>query len=124
MATTIGDGISVVALSAAFLGYYYLKHQERARRLEVLHQERLQAMDKGIPLPELELDPPSANRPPDPHIPLILGMILFAFGAGSMIALRLVQSAGLSAFWPIPLPVALMGAGLMLYYFLGAKQDR
>ena len=45
-----------------FLGYFYFKHAERPRRLEIIHAERLAAMDKGIPLPELPLDP--VKRPP------------------------------------------------------------
>ena len=66
MGHSIGDGIIVVALAAAFLGYIYLKFLERQRRLEILHQERVAAMEKGIPLPELPIDPPSA-QPGDPR---------------------------------------------------------
>jgi len=39
---------------AAFIGYRYLKHREGQRRLELIHAERLAAMDKGIPLPVLK----------------------------------------------------------------------
>ena len=42
----------VVALAAAFLGYFYLTHLDRRRRLEIVHEKRLAAMEKGIPLPE------------------------------------------------------------------------
>ena len=59
MGHTIGDGIIVTALAAAFVAYLYFKHIERQRRLEIVHQERLAAMEKGIPLPEFPLDPPS-----------------------------------------------------------------
>ena len=54
----LGDGLIVASLAAAFVAYCYFKHVERRRRLELVHQERLAAMDKGIPLPELPLDPP------------------------------------------------------------------
>jgi hypothetical protein len=30
----------------------------------------------------------------------------------------------LPALWPFPLPFALMGVGLMLYYFLAAERAR
>ena len=52
---------SVVALAAIAIAYLYFKHRERQRRLEVIHQERVAAMDKGIPLPELAIDPPSVT---------------------------------------------------------------
>src|SRR5215475_2350918 len=45
---SIGDGIIVAAIVAAFVAYFYLKNKTRLRRLEVIHQERLAAMDKGI----------------------------------------------------------------------------
>jgi hypothetical protein len=121
---SIGDAIIVVALAGAYLGYLYLKYRERLRRLEIVHQERLAAMDKGIPLPELPIDPPVVEKRPDPHVPLILGIVLMAFGAGSMIALSLVSDGGESVYWPLPLPVAMIGLGLMLYYFLAANRER
>jgi hypothetical protein len=57
------------------VAYLYFKHVERRRRLEIVHQERLAAMEKGIPLPELPLDPPRVPKPPDPGAPLIHGMV-------------------------------------------------
>jgi hypothetical protein len=42
----------------------YLTYRERQRRLEVLHQERIVAMEKGIPLPELPLE--RLKPTPDP----------------------------------------------------------
>jgi hypothetical protein len=121
---SIGDGIVVVALAALLFGYLYLKYREKQNRLEVIHLERLAAMDKGIPLPELPIDPPIAQKRPDPHIPLILGMVLLTFGAGSMIALALISSVENRAYWPLPLPLAMVGLGLMLYYFLAANRER
>jgi hypothetical protein len=124
MGYSIGDGIIVVALAGTLLGYLYLKYREKQRRLEIIHQERLAAMDKGIPLPELPIDPPIVQKRPDPHIPLILGIVLTTIGAGSMIALRLIYTVEERAYWPLPLPLAMVGLGLMLYYFLAARRER
>ena len=90
MGHTVGDGIIVAALAAAFVAYLYFKHIERQRRLEIVHQERLAAMEKGIPLPELPLDPPKVPKPPDPRAPLIHGIVWSALGGGAMLALRLI----------------------------------
>jgi hypothetical protein len=116
MAYSTGDGIVVAALTAGVVGYLYLRSQDRRRRMEIVHAERLAAMDKGIPLPE--------RRPPDPRAPLIIGIVLAAFGLGSMAALSLVDD--FRHAWPMPLPVALMGAGLALYYYLteGGQDSR
>ena len=85
---------------------------------------RLAAMEKGIPLPELPLDPAVFHNPPDPHVPLIIGIVLTAVGAGSMIALSLMLSGDNRTYWPVPLPLASIGLGLVLYYFLAGRGKR
>jgi hypothetical protein len=122
---SVGDGIIVAALAAAVVAYLYFRHIERRRRLELVHQERLAAMDKGIPLPELPLDPPKVPRPPDPRAPLIHGIVWSALGGGAMLALRLIEPLpDAPALWPLPLPLALLGIGLMLYYALASERPR
>ena len=54
---SIGDALIVVALVAGFIGYLYIKSLEKRRRLETIHAERVIAMEKGIPLPDLPLEP-------------------------------------------------------------------
>src|SRR5688572_19711960 len=107
MGHSIGDGIIVAAVAAAIVAYLYFKHVERRRRLELLHQERLAAMDKGIPLPELPLDAPKVRTPPDPRAPLIHGIVWSALGGGAVLALLLFPRADTQALWPLPLPIAL-----------------
>lgn len=122
MGHSIGDGIIVAALALGVLGYLFLKFQEKRRRLEVLHAERVMAMEKGIPLPELPLEPTASQmRPPDPHTPLIMGIVLTMFGIGSMAALLMVEQ--FRPVWPMPLPVAFIGIGLVLYYFLAGREQ-
>ena len=82
MGHTVGDGVIVTALAAAVVAYLYSRHIERRRRLEIVHQERLVAMEKGIPLPELPLDPPKVPTPPDPRATLIHGIVWSALGGG------------------------------------------
>jgi hypothetical protein len=53
MGHSIGDGIIVAAIAAAIVAYLFLKAGERQRRLEIIHQERVVAMEKGIALPDL-----------------------------------------------------------------------
>jgi hypothetical protein len=113
---TIGDGIVVLALVAAFLGYQYLKFRERQRYLEILHEERLAAMEKDIPLPELPIEPlfVKTAAPPDYRIGSLIGVVLLCFGLGSILMLWLIP--GFRSYWPAPLPVAFIGGGLMIAF--------
>ena len=118
MVHSVGDGIIVAVLAALLFGYLYLKYRTRIKRLELVHQERLHAMDKDFPLPELPMDPPKTPTPPNPYVPLILGIVLFMFGAGCMIALRFTVEQALQKLWITPLPVVLVGLGLILVHRL------
>jgi hypothetical protein len=122
MGHSLGDGIIVAALAAACVAYLYFKHVERLRRLEVIHSERLAAMEKGIPLPELPLDPPKIPRPRDPRALLIHGIAWTALGGGGVLALLLVVPSSGPALWPLPLPLAFLGVGLILFYALGTER--
>lgn len=125
MGHSIGDGIIVTALAAAVVAYLYFKHVERKRRLEIVHNERLAAMEKGIPLPELPLDPPSLTKPSDSRAPLIHGIAWLALGIGGMAALLLVGPVPDGpALWPLPLPMVTLGGGLVLYYALASDRTR
>jgi hypothetical protein len=121
---TVGDGLIVAAVAAVVIAYFYFRHIERRRRLEIAHQERLAAMDKGIPLPELPLDPPRIPKPRDPRAVLVHGIVWSALGAGAMIALRLFPGSNVTVLWPLPLPMVLLGIGLMLYYVLVTDRAR
>ena len=114
---SIGDGIVVLALVIAFLGYQYMKYRERQRTLEILHQERLIAIEKDIPLPELPLDPlfVKVERPTDFRVMLIIGVVLLSFALGTMLMLWLLPNG--RAFWAAPMPIGFIGGGLIFAYF-------
>ncbi len=86
MSATIGDGIEALALAGGIVGYLFVAHRSRQKKLEVIHEERMAAMEKGIPLPEFPLEQP---RRPDPTVVPILGMVLFTLSLGAMIVLAL-----------------------------------
>lgn len=118
---SIGDGIVVLALAAAFLGYLYLKFREKQHYLEILHAERLAAIEKDIPLPELPIEPlfVKTARPPDARVGALIGIVLLFFGLGSMLALWLLP--GLHAYWPAPLPVTFIGGGLLIAFSASSR---
>lgn len=124
MGHTLGDATIVAALVAGFVACWYFRHAERRRRLEAVHQERLVAMEKGIPLPEFPFDPPRVPQPPDPRGVLLHGIAWVSLGFGGMCALWLGPWPHVRALWPLPLPLALLGVGLMLYYALAGDRAR
>lgn len=107
---------------AFFLVLGYLNWRQHQRRLEMLHQERMAAIEKGLPLPEMpDLDgikPWTRSTKHYPNAVLVLGIILVAVGAGGMGAMALSPISQLHDFWSTPLPLALVGIGLLLYHFL------
>src|SRR5580704_12241594 len=125
MSYTVGDGTVVLALAAGVVGYVYVKHQTRRKRLEIIHQERLVAMEKGIPLPEFPLEPARNPRVIDPTGVLpILGTVLFSLSVGTMIVLYRTLEAAEHAFWVSPLPFAFLGVGLLTFHFLKRDDGR
>jgi hypothetical protein len=122
MSYTVGDGTVVLALAAGIVGYVYVQHQTRRKRLEIIHQERLVAMEKGIPLPEFPLEPTRNPQVPDPTGVLpILGTVLLSLSVGTMIVLYRTLEAAEHGFWVSPLPFAFLGVGLLTFHFL--KRD-
>jgi hypothetical protein len=123
MSATIGDGMTALALAGGIVGYIYVKHRSRQKRIEIIHQERMAAMEKGIPLPEFPLEPVRERHPPDQRILPILGTVLFTLSVGTMIVLALDLPAR-SHDWVAPLPFAFLGVGLIAFHFLQAKPGR
>ena len=122
MSYTIGDGMVTFALAGSIIGYLYMKHQSRQKRIEIIHQERMAAMEKGIPLPELPLEPARERRPPDPTVLPILGTVLLSLSVGTMIVLALILEAPSHGFWVSPLPFTFLGVGLIAFHFLKGQR--
>ncbi|MBV8833239.1 MAG: hypothetical protein JO108_28925 [Acidobacteriaceae bacterium] len=124
MSATIGDGMTALALAGGIVGYLYMKHQSRQKRLELIHQERLVAMEKQIPLPEFPPEPGQGPRPPDPNVIIILGMVLSSLSVGAMIVLYIVVPAPAHSLWISPLPIAFLGLGFIAFHLLQRESRR
>jgi len=123
MSYTIGDGSVVLALAAGIVGYIYVKQQARQKKIEIIHQERMAAMEKGIPLPEFPLEPSREHRQ-DPTVLPILGTVLLTLSIGTMIVLYLTLEAPEHGLWVAPMPFAFLGVGLVVFHLLQAKPGR
>jgi hypothetical protein len=118
MSATVGDGMVVLGLAAGFVGYSYVTHQSRKKRIEIVHEERMAAMEKGIPLPEFPMEPARNTREPDANVLPILGTVLLSLSVGAMIVLYRILDTAEHGFWVSPLPLTFLGAGLLAFHFL------
>ncbi len=121
MSNSVGDGLVMLALAAGVVGYVYVKQQSHRKRLEIIHQERLLAIEKGIPLPEFPLEPARDPHVSDQTVLPILGTVLFSLSVGTMIVLYRTLDASQHEFWVSPLPFAFLGVGLFAFHFM--KRD-
>lgn len=120
---SFADALIVLALTGAVVAWLYFRNKERQRRMEIVHQERLVAMEKGFPLPELPSEP--AKAPKSPRELLIHGVAWVAMGSGGALALRLTaMNINGTPAWPLPLPLLLLGLGLILVYALDGRRAR
>jgi hypothetical protein len=125
MSYSVGDGMVSLALAAGIVGYVYIKQEGRRKRLEMIHQERLAAMEKGIPLPEFPLEPEPNPRGSDPdNVIPILGTVLLSLSVGAMIVLYQTLAEDAHGFWVAPLPLAFLGVGFLTFHFLNRASSR
>ena len=125
MSATIGDGLEAFALAGGIIGYLFLKNRSRQQRMEIIHRERMAAMEKGIPLPEFPPEPAIEYRQGDPdHVIPIMGTVFSSLSLGAMIVLYWILPAGSHELWVTPLPLAFLGAGLVAFHFLKGKSGR
>jgi hypothetical protein len=124
MSYTIGDGMVALALAGGIVGYLYVTHRSRQKRIEIVHRERMAAMGKGIPLPEFPLEPAAKHREPDPTVIPILGTVLSSLSIGAMIVLYLNLPVPSRSMWVSPLPFTFLGVGLIAFHFLKGEPRR
>jgi hypothetical protein len=106
----------VPAVLIVFLAAAWMASRRRERMLEMIHQERKLAIEKGVPGPELPTLPVHGwhQQPFDPRRMLASGIVVTFVGNGTVAALILVGSPG----WPFGLIPSFMGVGMLLAYWL------
>ena len=120
-------GFIVVILVA-----WNLRNKRRLERLKIVHEERMKAMEKGVPLPEFpDLDDTETRRrigeslaasmaPKtwNPRWPLGVGALLIMGGVGTSVAMMLSGWELHNELWPFGLIGVFLGVGMFLYYAL------
>jgi len=118
--------IWIFGWAVLLLVVWHLRASRRERRMVLIHKERMLAMEKGIPLPEVPeyVDPPSmladavsATRL-NPRWPLGIGTISIFLGAGIGVALTLSGDEYHNQISSFGLIGVFLGIGLVLHYFV------
>jgi len=109
---------------------WHLQGKRRQRKEEWIHQERMKAMEKGIPLPELPAMEENGARKMgtwngaiNPRWPLGAAALLITGGIGTSLALYLSGEAFHNRVWAFGLIAVFLGIGLLLHYRLTRKPE-
>lgn len=113
----------VFGAASIFLFIKVLNTRRYQIKLDFIHRERLAAMEKGIPLPELpEYDKPAMTLMNfvrlNPRWPLGAGATLMLGGIGLGLALRLSGDGYHQQVWSFCFIPIFLGVGLFLHYRL------
>lgn len=123
----------VFGFAAVVLAAWHMRNKRRLEKLQIIHEERMKAMEKGIPLPEFpELEETEGKtvigkalasnieaKPWNPRWPLGVGALLIMGGLGTSVAMRLSEEPGFSTeLWPFGLIGVFLGVGMFLFYGL------
>ena len=115
--------------------WYLRRNAVESRALkqrEMLHRERMAAMEKGVPLPEIPADDDAAPAWLQPEaerlraawlwrIALVLGLLSLFTGIGMCAGFYWAPDRNFHAMWSIGMIPAMAGVGLLLYAALASK---
>jgi hypothetical protein len=119
---------------AVLIIIWHLRSKRRAEQQKLIHEERMKAMEKGIPLPEFPdlseetkmeqlntiFTPPKLN----PRWPLGVGALCIFGGVGYMLAFLLSSDPEAPKIWSMGLIGVFFGFGLFLYYYLTRQPEK
>jgi len=118
--------------AAFFLALKWLNIRRYQIKLDFIHRERLIAMEKGIPMPEVpDYDPAPPHRIDtllgllrvNPRWPLGAGILLVLGGAGTLLAMWMSGDPYHQQVWPFALIPIFLGVGLWLQYLVMRPRD-
>lgn len=130
------EDLAMPLVLAVILGFVwarsYLQFKKRAQEREMIHRERMLAMEKGIPLPEFPFVEPEprgslldylSSHSVIPKFSLALG-ILLVFGGGGLMAALMLFPPGAQKGWSFGFIPLFLGTGFLLYYLVSRSPRR
>lgn len=123
----------VFACAVVLIVVWHLRSKRRMEKMSLIHEERMKAIEKGVPLPEFpELSEEAKMQqfdrvftPPrlNPRWPIGAGAVISMAGLGFLAAMMLSGDSELAKLWSIGLIPIFIGFGLILYFFLTRHPD-
>ena len=110
----------VFGVSAGMLGTW-LSYRRKQQVLEQFHKERMAALDRGLPLPDVPGNLLGDNDAPTPARALRNGVMLTLIGVVLYFALAQVANSDVALFGLIP---AAIGVANLLYAWMLARRDK
>jgi hypothetical protein len=122
----------VFGFAAVLLVAWNIRNKRQLEKLNIIHEERMKAMEKGIPLPEFpELSENESKvilgkalasnfeaRRWNPRWPLGVGVLLIMGGVGTSVAMRMSAWKLHNELWPFGMIGVFVGVGMFLFYAL------
>jgi hypothetical protein len=106
--------LAVLAWAVIFLAARLIRQHIRAKEhvavREMLHRERILALERGVPLPEIPVEETAIAAPDTRRGAVVLATVLIGIGAGTMPAFYLAPNYELHQIWPIGLIPLTVGA--------------
>jgi hypothetical protein len=101
----------------------HLRAQQRLRQREMIHRERVLALEKGVPLPAEEpgVVSPGLAGLSLRTLSLVLGFVLLGCGIGLVLAALCSADPSRFARWPFGLIPGMVGIGLLLNAWVGRR---
>ena len=123
----------IFACAVVLIVIWHLRNKRRLETERLIHEERMKAMEKGVPLPEFPqlseearmqqfdkvFTPPNIN----PRWPLGVGALCVFGGMGFVVAMMLSGDSELQKLWSMGLMGVFFGVGLFLYYYLTRTRE-
>ncbi len=122
--------IAIAAVLGFVWGLKYLQMKKRQQERDMLHRERMLAMEKGIPLPEIptveENGVPLITKYPNllPNLALGCGILLWFAGFGVIVALLVSPIRDAHEGWSFGFIPIMVGLGCLIYYWLLRRSQR
>ena len=120
-----GVGVVFIAWALVIWGNH-LRQKNRLHLAQILHQQKLEAMEKGLPVPSGDLadllEPGRAPRSAGSAITsyrmvaLLVGLLFVFAGVGMMLAFTAMDD--MVEIWSVGLIPGMAGVGLLIFYRL------
>jgi len=126
----LAPALFFIAVLAFIWGLKYLQVRRGEREREMIHRERLVAMEKGIPLPELPAVPENGqivvplNRNTLPRLMLGCGLILVTGAFGILTSFLISPISEVHRAWTLGYIPLLIGIGCLIYALLLFRMGR